>query len=95
MPIQIIYLTAAMLFIDLFPLPPDYRYILTIAAGGTFAWGCYVNILKKMPVQAVLYGLFAILYNPIQDIALSRQIWMATDLAAGTLLLATKNYFER
>lgn len=95
MPNQIIYITAALLFIDIFPLPAGYHELLTIVAGGTFAWGCYVNILKKSLLPALLYALFAIIYNPLKDLELTRQIWIAADLAAGTLLIATKNYFER
>ncbi|NTW56094.1 MAG: hypothetical protein HGB20_03510 [Chlorobiaceae bacterium] len=93
MPLQIVYVTAALLFLDIFPIPADYHSILTIVAGGTFAYGCYVNILKKMPIPAILFALFAIIYNPIREIELTRQVWMASDLAAGVLLIAGRRYF--
>jgi hypothetical protein len=94
MPVQIIYVTAALLFIDIFPLPADFHALLCVVASGTFAWGCYVNVLKKTLPPAFVYAIFAVLYNPIKDIELARMLWIAADISAGTLLIATKKYFE-
>jgi hypothetical protein len=92
MPVQLVYITAALLFLDLFPMPGGYHTILTVMAGGTFAWGTYVNSLKKIPLLVLVYALFTILYNPVMEIELNRQLWIFADLAAGIILLATKDH---
>jgi hypothetical protein len=92
MPVQVIYITAALLLLDIFPLPAVYHSYLTIVAGGTFAWGTYVNFLRKTPLPAVIYALFAVLYNPIVEIEAARLLWIVADLAAAALLITTKDH---
>ena len=92
MPVQVVYITAALLFIALIPLPSDFYSFLKIVAGGTFAWGAYRNFGKKKILLPVIYSLFAILFNPIMEISLAREFWIPAYLAGAILLLATKQH---
>ncbi len=47
MPIQVIYITAALLFLAIFPLPTEFYSILKIVVAGTYAWAAYKNYISK------------------------------------------------
>ncbi|NMW18360.1 MAG: hypothetical protein HKK66_04905 [Chlorobiaceae bacterium] len=92
MPVQVIYITALLLFLAIFPLPSEFFSLLRIVAAGTFAWGAYRNFSKKMLLLPLVYTLFAILFNPIMEINLAKEMWIPIDLVAAVILLATKNH---
>ncbi|MEI8032355.1 MAG: DUF6804 family protein [Chlorobiaceae bacterium] len=94
MPVQVIYITAALLVAGALPLPFDLHEILFITAFGTFAWGAYTNFGRKKILFAVTCTLFAVLFNPIREITLFREIWIAADLAGAIVLITGKKYFE-
>ncbi len=92
MPVQAIYITAALLFIAIIPLPSGYYELLRIVASGTFAWGAYQNFSQKKLLLPLAYSLFAIVFNPVSEIGLSREFWIPIDLLAATVLLLTKDH---
>jgi hypothetical protein len=92
MPVQVVYITAALLFIAIFPLPSEFYEFLRIVASGTFAWGAYTNFRKKKLLLPLAYSLFAIVFNPVSEISLAKELWIPIELLAATLLLATKNH---
>lgn len=91
MPILIVYATAAIMIAALFPLPEAYLSILNILAFGTFAWGAYRNFepFGPMTILAVVYALFAIVFNPISPVILPAMVWKTVDIAGAVLLLVT------
>ena len=92
MPIQVVYITSALLFIAIIPLPPGYYELLRIVASGTFAWGAYRNFSKKKLLLPLVYSFFAIVFNPVSEISLAKEIWIPIELLAATLLLTTKDH---
>ncbi len=90
MPVQVIYITAVLLFLAILPMPADFYALLRIVAAGTFAWGAYRNFAKRVLLLPLAYTLFAIIFNPVMEINLPKEIGIAVDLAAAILLLATK-----
>jgi len=90
MPVQVLYITAALLFIGMLPLSPEFSEFLKIVAFGTFAWGAYTNFRKGSPLYPLAYSVLAILFNPIMEINLPREIWTGINPAAAILLLLTK-----
>ena len=95
MPVQVIYITAAMLFVAVLPLPDDFYSMLRIVAAGTFAWGAYRNFGKKLFLLPLAYTMLAILYNPVMEINLAKEISIALNLVAATLLLSTKQHIAQ
>jgi hypothetical protein len=94
MPVQVVYATAALMFVAVFPLPELYDSFLRMVVFGTFGWGAYKNLNfgEKISVFPLLYGLFAVVYNPITPVHIPREAWIALDLAGGAILLATKQH---
>jgi hypothetical protein len=92
MPVQVIYITAVLLFVAIFPLPLEYYPMLKVVAAGTFAWGAYSNFLKKTFFLPLLYTLFAVVFNPIVEINLAKELWIPINIVAAILLIATKNH---
>ncbi|NTV06810.1 MAG: hypothetical protein HGA59_09955 [Chlorobiaceae bacterium] len=92
MPVQVIYITALFLILAVFPLPSDFYSLLKVVASGTFAWGAYRNFGKRKLLLPLAYTLFAILFNPVMEINLAKEIWIPLDLVAAVLLLSTKRH---
>ena len=92
MPVQVVYLTAVLLLLGLFPFNDDFFAFLKITASGTFAWGAYRNFGKKKVLLPLVYSLFTILFNPVIDIHLAKEIWMVADLAGAILLFFTREH---
>ncbi len=97
MPVQVVYINAAMLIVAILPLslPADFYALLNIVSAGTFAWGAYRNFGKKLFWLPLAYTMLAILYNPIMEITLAKEITIALDLVAATLLLSTKDHIAQ
>jgi hypothetical protein len=92
MPVPVIYITVVLLFIAILPMPADFYALLRIVAAGTFAWGAYRNFGKKLFLLPLAYTVLAILFNPVMEINLAKEIAIPIDLLAAVLLLSTKNY---
>ncbi len=92
MPVQVIYITAALLFIAVFPMPNEFSAYIKVVAFGTFAWGCYRNLSHLRRLLPWVYALLAILFNPIIEITLNKEFWIPLCLGAGVILLLTKRH---
>ena len=95
MPVQVIYITAALLFMAILPLPEDFYSLLRIVAAGTFAWGAYKNFEKKLFLLPLAYAMLAIIFNPVMEINLAKARAIPIDLLAAALLLSTKKHIAQ
>ena len=91
MPQVVIYISAAMLFLGSIPLPYGYYMLLRLVACGVFAYAAFVSYIRKNQTLPWVYGLLAVLFNPLIKIHLPKEVWMVVDVGAGILLLATAN----
>lgn len=89
MPIPVIYISAALLFLGSAPLPYGYYMLLRLVACGVFAFAAYIAHERKNQLLPWVYGLIAVLFNPIVKIHLPKEAWMFVDVGAAVLLLAT------
>jgi len=97
MPVQVVYINMALLLLAALPLPlpADFFAFLKIVTAGTFAWGAYQNFQRKLFLLPLAYTMLTILYNPVMEINLAREISIALDLLAATLLLTTKQHIAQ
>jgi len=63
--------------------------LLRLVACGVFAFAAFIAFDRKSKVLPWVYGLLAVLFNPIIKIHLPKEVWAFVDVAAGILLLAT------
>ncbi len=96
MPVHIVYVTAAMMIIALFPLPDVYYTFLNVVVFGTFGWGAYRNLSPGSPtlLLALVYALFAIIYNPLSQVILPKEAGMVLDIAGAVLILITRRHIS-
>ncbi|MCE5232734.1 MAG: DUF6804 family protein [Mizugakiibacter sp.] len=87
MPIGVIYACAAMLFVGTAPLPYGYYTLLRLVACGVFSLAAFVSADRKHKVLPWVFGLAALLFNPIAKVHLPKEAWALVDVAAGVFLL--------
>lgn len=90
MPIAVIYITATLLFIGAAPLPYGYYMLLRLIATGVFIWAAFIAYERKHESLPWIYGVLAVLFNPIIKIHLPKELWAVVDVGSGILLLVTK-----
>jgi hypothetical protein len=100
MPIAVIYIAAGLLFLgaahDLLPyLPYGYFTFLRIVATGVFIWAFLVSLHRNGSLLPTMYLLLAITFNPVMKVPLPSELWMFVDIAAGSLLLFTRNRIKQ
>lgn len=89
MPIGVIYACAAMLFIGAAPLPYGYYTLLRLVVCGVFAFATFLTADRKYKILPWVFGLVALLFNPIVEVHLSKRLWVLVDITAAVFLLAT------
>ncbi|MCI1279628.1 MAG: hypothetical protein LKG23_11670 [Nitrospira sp.] len=89
MPIAVIYIAAAMLFVGAAPLPYGYYMLLRIVATGVFIWAAFVAHEYGQKSLPWGYGVLAILFNPLLKIHLPKELWAVVDVGSGIFLLGT------
>ncbi len=89
MPIAILYLCIASLFLGAAPLPYGYYSLLRWFAFGVFAYAAIISHHRKYQSLPWVFGLVAIIFNPLFKIHFTKEMWVLIDLAAGFLLLVT------
>ena len=89
MPTAVTYICAAMLFMGAAPLPYGYSILLRLVACGVFAFAMFIAFEKKHKSLPWVYGLLALLFNPLIKVYLPKDVWVVVDVAAAILLLAT------
>ncbi|HEU0220367.1 MAG TPA: DUF6804 family protein [Gallionella sp.] len=89
MPTLVIYIGAALLFLGTAPLPYGYYTLLRLVACCVFAFAAYIAHERKNLVLPWVYGLVAVLFNPVVKVHLPKETWMFVDVGAAVLLLVT------
>lgn len=89
MPIAVIYIAAAMLFVGAAPLPYGYYMLLRVVASGVFVWAAFVAYERGDKSLPWVYGVIAVLFNPFLKVHLPKELWAVVDVGAGIFLLAT------
>ena len=95
MPVAVIYIAAVMLFIGAAPLPYGYYMLLRLVATGVFIWAAFVAYAHKKEALPWVYGVLALLFNPLIKIYLPKELWAVVDIGSGVLLLATKSTIQQ
>ncbi|MDD5580967.1 MAG: hypothetical protein PHY16_17045 [Methylobacter sp.] len=78
-----------MLFVGAAPLPYGYYMLLRLVACGVFAFAAFVSFDRKHKTLPWVFGLVALLFNPIIKVHLPKEVWALVDVATAILLLAT------
>lgn len=89
MPTPVIYICAAMLFLGAVPLPYGYYTLLRLVACGVFGFAAFTAHERKNIVLPWIYGMIALLFNPVFKVHFSKGTWALLDVAAAVVLLAT------
>lgn len=87
MPKAVIFITAGMLFVGALPLPYGYYMLLRFVACGVFAWAAFVTYEKNEEVLPWVFGILAIVFNPLIKIHFPKEIWAVVDFTSGLFLL--------
>lgn len=95
MPITVIYIASAMLFIAAAPLPYGYYTLLRLAATGVFIWAAIIAYDRSHKSLPWVYGVLAVLFNPLIKIHLPKELWAVVDVGSGILLLSTKSVIQQ
>lgn len=88
MPRGLILAAAAMLLGGLAPLPYGYFTLLRLVACITLAWAAFVAHRRHVPAMPVIFGILALLFNPLIPVHLSRGAWGMIDAGTALLLMA-------
>ena len=95
MPIQIIYITSAMLLIGAAPIPfYGYYTLLRIVAFITFTYAAIFTYSQKNSTLPWVYGVLAIMFNPIIKIYLPKEVWAVIDIASAIFLISSSKYLK-
>lgn len=70
-------------------LPYGYYTLLRLVACGVFVFAAFIAFNRKREVLPWVYGLMAVIFNPIIKLHFPKELWAAVDIAAAILLLAT------
>ncbi|OIO54797.1 hypothetical protein AUJ46_02310 [Candidatus Peregrinibacteria bacterium CG1_02_54_53] len=79
--------TALMLFLALADFPYAYYQILRWVVCGVAAYSAYNAHEHRSIVWTWIFGVVAILFNPIAPIHFQRETWMTLDVAAAVIFL--------
>ncbi|SRR5690554_6867488 len=95
MPVAPIYIISALLFLGAVPLPYGYYMLLRIAACGFFIWAAIITYEKKSQYLPWVFGLLALLFNPIIKTHLPKELWVAIDIASAIFILVVRQKLLR
>lgn len=85
---------AAMLLWALARHAYSYYQLLKVVATATCVFGVYCAIAWKKMGWAWVFGMLAVVFNPLVSIALGRQLWNVVDVAVATFLLVSVFVFK-
>ena len=90
MPKPVIYICAAMLFVAALPVPVyGYYVLLRIVVTAVFGYAAYIAFSRDENLLPWLYGLVAVVFNPVIPVYLPKEVWVPIDIAAGLFLLVS------
>jgi hypothetical protein len=95
MPVAPIYIISALLFLGAVPLPYGYYMLLRIAACGFFIWAAVITYERQSQYLPWVFGLLALLFNPIVKIHLPKELWAAIDIASAIFILVVRQKLLR
>lgn len=87
MPKSVIYIAAGFLFVGVFPLPYGYYMLLRFIACAVFAWAAYITYEQNEDLLPWVFGILAIVFNPIIKIHFPKEVWAVVDFCSGVFLL--------
>jgi len=91
MPRLVIYATAAMLLLGAAPMPYGYYTLLRLVGCIVFAVAAFAALARRYAALPWVYGLMALVFNPVFKIHFAKDLWALIDVAAAVLLFATAN----
>lgn len=74
--------------------PYSYFEWLRLIVCATSVYGIYIEINNGRNPVAILFGIIAVLFNPVLPVHLSRATWLGLDLLAA-LVLASIFFFDK
>ena len=86
-------LLAGLLFLCLLDMPYGYYQFVRVAATLVFVLFAVQSYQSQLQGYFVLYLLLAVLFQPVEKIALGRELWNIVDVIVGLGLLAMA-YFK-
>lgn len=85
MPKAVLYIAAGMLFVG--ALPYGYYMLLRFVACGVFAWAAFITYEKNEEVLPWVFGILAVVFNPLIKIHFPKELWAVIDFCSGLFLL--------
>lgn len=85
---------AAMLLIAFADMPYAYYQALRWVVCGVTGYGAYMAYERKNQVWAWIFGITAILFNPIMPFYLERETWQLLDVATAIMLFVSMAMFK-
>lgn len=85
---------ATMLLWALAPHPYSYYQLLKVVATATCVFGVYCAIAWRKTGWAWIFGMLAVVFNPLISIALGRQTWNVVDTVVAAFLLISLFIFK-
>ena len=76
-----------MLFLALAPWPYGYYQLLRFIVCGVSAYVVFIAHARQKIWATCLFGLIALLFNPLIPIHLSRKLWQPIDVICATLFI--------
>lgn len=87
MPKAVLYIAAGMLFVGVLPLSYGYYMLLRFVACGVFVWAAFITYENNEEVLPWVFGVLAIVFNPIIKIHFPKELWAIIDFCSGLFLL--------
>ena len=89
MPPAVAYIASALLALGAAPMPYGYYTLLRLVACAAFMWAAAASARLPARVLPCVYGVLALLFNPIIKVHLPKEAWAVVDIAAALFLAAT------
>lgn len=82
-------IASGMLFLALSRHPYSYYILLRWVVCGTSAYGAFKSVELEKSGWAWVFGIIALLFNPIIPVHLSREIWAPIDIMASLIFVVS------
>ena len=89
MPLFVTYATAILLLLGAAPMPYGYYTLLRLVACVVFALAAFAAQARRYATLPWVFGLMALLFNPVFKVHFPKGLWALIDIAAALLLFAT------
>jgi hypothetical protein len=90
-PLTLIYIISAMLFLSIASMPYGYYTLLRIVVCTTFIFASIISYYRNYKNLTLLYALISIIFNPIIKIHFDKEVWIFIDVIASIILIVTAN----